>query len=104
MQACPGIGPTKARRLYEAFHEPFRRTLGGGSTSAAGGSQQRQEQQQQEQQEQQQQQQGGRGASAVGAGTAGMAILGSSHHQTERERHISLDEVEELVDEDDDFV
>src|SRR6478735_2116819 len=25
--ACPGIGPTKVRRLYETFHEPFRRTL-----------------------------------------------------------------------------
>eukprot|EP00887_Chlorella_sp_A99_P005759 scaffold1.g5759.t1 len=27
LQACPGIGPTKARRLYEAFHEPFRRQV-----------------------------------------------------------------------------
>lgn len=25
--ACPGIGPTKVRRLYDTFHEPFRRTL-----------------------------------------------------------------------------
>ncbi len=27
LSACPGIGPTKVRRLYETFHEPFRRTL-----------------------------------------------------------------------------
>lgn len=26
LQACPGVGPTKARRLYEAFNEPFRKT------------------------------------------------------------------------------
>lgn len=25
--ACPGIGPTKVRRLHDTFHEPFRRTL-----------------------------------------------------------------------------
>lgn len=25
LQSCPGVGPTKARRLYEAFHEPFRK-------------------------------------------------------------------------------
>ena len=29
MSMCPGIGPTKVRRLYETFHEPFRRTLRG---------------------------------------------------------------------------
>ena len=27
LSACPGIGPTKVRRLYETFHEPFRRTV-----------------------------------------------------------------------------
>lgn len=27
LSACPGIGPTKVRRLHETFHEPFRRTL-----------------------------------------------------------------------------
>lgn len=27
LSACPGIGPTKVRRLYDTFHEPFRRTL-----------------------------------------------------------------------------
>lgn len=27
LSACPGIGPTKVRRLYETFHEPFRHTL-----------------------------------------------------------------------------
>jgi len=26
LQACPGVGPTKARRLYEAFSEPFKKT------------------------------------------------------------------------------
>lgn len=45
LSACPGIGPTKVRRLYETFHEPFRRTLqqpaaeaahAGGDRSAAG--------------------------------------------------------------------
>lgn len=25
LAACPGIGPTKVKRLYETFHEPFRR-------------------------------------------------------------------------------
>lgn len=29
MSTCPGIGPTKVRRLYETFHEPFRRNLRG---------------------------------------------------------------------------
>ncbi|KAL6775946.1 RAD10 [Auxenochlorella protothecoides x Auxenochlorella symbiontica] len=24
---CPGLGPTKVKRLFEAFHEPFRNTL-----------------------------------------------------------------------------
>ena len=27
MSTCPGIGPTKVRRLHECFHEPFRRAL-----------------------------------------------------------------------------
>lgn len=27
LSACPGIGPTKVRRLYETFREPFRRVL-----------------------------------------------------------------------------
>ena len=27
LSACPGIGPTKVRRLYDTFHEPFRKTL-----------------------------------------------------------------------------
>ncbi len=30
---CPGIGPTKARRLHDTFHQPFRRSF---STTAAG--------------------------------------------------------------------
>ncbi|GFR40762.1 hypothetical protein Agub_g1374, partial [Astrephomene gubernaculifera] len=37
--ACPGIGPTKVRRLMEAFHEPFRKQLkmtGLGAAAAAG--------------------------------------------------------------------
>ncbi|GIL86708.1 hypothetical protein Vretifemale_14955 [Volvox reticuliferus] len=35
--ACPGIGPTKVRRLMEAFHEPFRKQLKmTGSATAAG--------------------------------------------------------------------
>lgn len=25
LAACPGIGPTKVKRLYDTFHEPFRR-------------------------------------------------------------------------------
>lgn len=25
LAACPGIGPTKVKRLYETFHQPFRR-------------------------------------------------------------------------------
>ena len=25
MSTCPGVGPAKVRRLYETFHEPFRR-------------------------------------------------------------------------------
>lgn len=24
---CPGIGPTKVRRLHDTFHEPFRKAL-----------------------------------------------------------------------------
>ena len=37
MAECPGLGPTKIRRLQEAFREPFRRSLapGGGTGSAA---------------------------------------------------------------------
>ena len=27
LSACPGLGPTKIKRLHDAFHEPFRRTL-----------------------------------------------------------------------------
>ena len=27
LSTCPGIGPTKVRRLFDTFHEPFRRTL-----------------------------------------------------------------------------
>lgn len=27
LSTCPGIGPTKVRRLYDTFHEPFRRIL-----------------------------------------------------------------------------
>lgn len=27
LSTCPGIGPTKIRRLFEAFHEPFRKSL-----------------------------------------------------------------------------
>ncbi|GIL51687.1 hypothetical protein Vafri_7624 [Volvox africanus] len=35
--ACPGIGPTKVRRIMEAFHEPFRKQLKmTGSAAAAG--------------------------------------------------------------------
>lgn len=37
LQACPGIGPVKARRLHEAFSQPFRRTLAPAATGAAGG-------------------------------------------------------------------
>ena len=28
LSACPGIGPTKLRRLHDTFHEPFRRGMG----------------------------------------------------------------------------
>lgn len=28
LSACPGIGPTKVRRLHDTFHEPFRRGMG----------------------------------------------------------------------------
>ena len=43
LKACPGIGPTKARRLHDTFHQPFRRTIvagssSGGAAAAAGGS------------------------------------------------------------------
>lgn len=27
LAACPGIGPTKVKRLHETFHQPFRRVL-----------------------------------------------------------------------------
>jgi len=27
MATCPGVGPSKVRRLYETFHEPFRRKI-----------------------------------------------------------------------------
>jgi len=41
LEGCPGIGPTKARRLYSAFHEPFRKkprapAAGGGGGVAEG--------------------------------------------------------------------
>ena len=29
LEGCPGIGPTKARRLFAAFHEPFRKRARG---------------------------------------------------------------------------
>lgn len=35
LSACPGIGPTKVRRLYETFHEPFRRNIGSEVQDAA---------------------------------------------------------------------
>lgn len=35
LAACPGIGPTKVRRLYETFHEPFRRNIGSEVQDAA---------------------------------------------------------------------
>ena len=35
LQACPGIGPTKARRLHETFHQPFRRSITASSAAAA---------------------------------------------------------------------
>ena len=49
LQACPGIGPTKARRLHEAFHQPFRRSVAASAAAAAAaaGVQQQQAQQQQ---------------------------------------------------------
>ena len=34
LQACPGIGPTKARRLHETFHQPFRRSITASSAAA----------------------------------------------------------------------
>lgn len=27
LAGCPGIGPTKVKRLHETFHQPFRRVL-----------------------------------------------------------------------------
>lgn len=40
--ACPGLGPVKARRLHDAFSQPFRRALaaqpGGGGGAAGGGA------------------------------------------------------------------
>lgn len=34
--ACPGIGPTKVRRLHDTFHEAFRRTLQPADGESAG--------------------------------------------------------------------
>ncbi|KAI8468891.1 MAG: hypothetical protein J3K34DRAFT_386077 [Monoraphidium minutum] len=34
---CPGLGPVKARRLHDAFSQPFRRPLGGGGGGGSGG-------------------------------------------------------------------
>ena len=48
LSACAGIGPTKVRRLHDAFHQPFRRSL---RTAPA-------------------QQQGGRGSQEAGGGEA----------------------------------
>ena len=33
LSTCPGMGPTKVRRLFDTFHEPFRRTLRPGATA-----------------------------------------------------------------------
>ncbi|KAL4524561.1 hypothetical protein Ndes2526A_g06681 [Nannochloris sp. 'desiccata'] len=46
LKACPGVGPVKARRLFETFHEPFRRNLNAPATLEA---QHHRHQQQQEQ-------------------------------------------------------
>ena len=27
LAACPGLGPTKVKRLHETFHEPFRKVV-----------------------------------------------------------------------------
>ncbi|KAF8064639.1 ERCC1 [Scenedesmus sp. PABB004] len=68
LTACPGLGPVKARRLLEAFRQPFKRSLAapGGSQQQPGGSQQQaggsQQQPQQQPQQQAQEQQGGGGA------------------------------------------
>jgi len=54
---CPGLGPVKARRLHDAFSQPFRRTLvqGGGAAGA-----------------------GGAGATAAAAAAAGPSAAGPS--------------------------
>ena len=44
--ACPGVGPVKGQRLWDAFNEPFKKTLG--SEGIAGGSQHEQQHQQQQ--------------------------------------------------------
>jgi NAD-dependent DNA ligase len=52
LAACPGLGPTKVRRIHDTFHAPFRRTArqlriqdavrdgGAGATAVAPGAQQ----------------------------------------------------------------
>ncbi|KDD71728.1 hypothetical protein H632_c4497p0, partial [Helicosporidium sp. ATCC 50920] len=35
LEECPGIGPTKVRRLIEAFREPFYRTGAGAALSSS---------------------------------------------------------------------
>jgi NAD-dependent DNA ligase len=72
LAACPGLGPTKVRRIHDTFHAPFRRTArqlriqdavrdgsagGGGAGAAAAGTEA--------------QQQGGIGGAAVGAHDGG---------------------------------
>ena len=38
LAAVPGVGPTKARRLADAFHEPFFKTYSASKTTTAGGT------------------------------------------------------------------
>ncbi|GAB4816153.1 hypothetical protein N2152v2_003199 [Parachlorella kessleri] len=71
LQRCPGVGPTKAKRLRETFHEPFRKTIAAAAPPQRALPQQpvqllpapqEQEQQHQPQQQQQQQRQDAREA------------------------------------------
>ncbi|KAL4443921.1 hypothetical protein ABPG75_011658 [Micractinium tetrahymenae] len=81
LQACPGIGPTKARRLHDTFHQPFRRAITATPPAAAaaaasphggGGGPAQQQQQQRHVAQQEGHEQAGVGALPPGLQEAGL--------------------------------
>jgi DNA excision repair protein ERCC-1 len=84
LQACPGIGPTKARRLHETFHQPFRRSITASSAAAAAAG-------------------AGGGTAAAAAAGAGAPPVGQQQQQAAGVADAEAAAVEAAADEDADM-